>query len=75
MTGRDLIVYILSNGLEDESIFKDGKFVGFINITEAAEKMNVGVGTIYAWIAQRQIDFIDLGHTYLIAADCKLKTV
>lgn len=75
MTGRDLVLYILSNHLEDEPIFKDGKLVGFINISEAAEKMNVGVNTIYAWIAERQIDFIDIGHTYLIAADCEIKKV
>lgn len=75
MTGRDLIIYILENGLEDEPVCKDKKFIGFITISEAAEKMNVGVNTIYAWIAERQIDYIDLGYTYLIAADCKLKTV
>ena len=75
MTGRDLVLYILSNHLEDEPIFKDEKFIGFINISEAAEKMNVGVNTIYAWIAERQIDFIDIGYTYLISADCKIKKV
>lgn len=75
MTGRDLIIYILSNGLEDEPVCKDQKFIGFITISEAAEKMGVGVNTIYVWIAERQIDYIDIGHTYLISADCKLKSV
>ena len=75
MTGRDLVLYILSNHLEDEPIFKDGKFIGFINITEAAEKFNVGVNTIYAWIANRQIDFIDIGYTYLISAESEIKRV
>ena len=35
MTGRDLILYILTNKLEDEPILKDGKFIDFINIAEA----------------------------------------
>ena len=30
MTGRELILYILQNGLENEEVFKDGIFVGFI---------------------------------------------
>ena len=60
MTGRDLIIYILEHGLEDELVYKDEKFIGFITVSEAAEKLNVGVNTIYAWIAERKIDYIDL---------------
>ena len=41
MTGRDLIIYILENGLEDEPVFKDGKFIGFITTGEAAVQCNV----------------------------------
>jgi len=75
MTGRELIIYILSNSLEDEPVFKDGKIMGFITISEAAEKMNVGIATIYAWIAQGRLEYIDICGYYLIAAECKLKTV
>ena len=45
VTGRDLILYILSNNLEDEEVFKDGKLIGFLTAWEAAEKMNVGIAT------------------------------
>ncbi len=72
MTGRDLIIYILSNNLEDEPIDKDGKLIGFLTIAEAAEKMKVGMGTVYAWIAQNQIKYIDIGTEYLIFADCEV---
>ena len=75
MTGRDLILYILANGLEDEPVFKNEKFIGFITISEAAAKMNVGFHTIYAWIAEGRLDYICVSGKYLIAADCKLKTV
>lgn len=47
MTGRDLIIYILANGLEDEEVFQDGKFIGFVTAGEAAAKLGVGVATIY----------------------------
>ena len=40
MTGRDLIIYILENGLEDEPIIQDGmiimKNLGYIPLDEAA---------------------------------------
>lgn len=72
MTCRDLIIYILSNHLEDEPVFKDGKFVGFITAREAAEKMNVGVATIYVWVTQKRLDGILIGDTLYIPANCKL---
>lgn len=70
MTGRDLIVYILQNGLEDEPIFKeDGTITGFLTVGQAAEKANVGTATIYAWIEQKRINHILVGHRVLIRAD------
>ena len=70
MTGRDLIVYILQNGLEDEPIFKeDGTITGFLTVGQAAEKANVGTATIYAWIEQKQINYILVGHRIFIQAD------
>lgn len=56
MTGRELIIYILQNNLEDEPVFKDGKFIGFITDHEAAVRMNVGVATIHALYLRDQID-------------------
>lgn len=51
MTGRDLIIYILENKLEDKPVFENGTFIGFMTSTEAAAKMNVGIGSIYTWVA------------------------
>lgn len=50
MTGRELIVYILQNNLEDEPVFKDGKFIGFITDKEAAAKESVGPATIRQYV-------------------------
>lgn len=71
MTGRDLIVYILSNNLENEPVFKNGSFVGFITVEEAAVKMNVGVETIYVWMSQGWLKHFRIGETYFVPADCR----
>ena len=73
MTGRDLIVYILSNNLEDEPVFKDGKFIGFLTAGEAAEKLDVGVATIWALMAQQRLSGIQIGDVLYIPANCELK--
>lgn len=72
MTGRDLIVYILQNNLEDEPVFKDGKFIGFMNVVEAAEKLNVGVATILALMNQGSIEGMVIGNEIYIPANVKL---
>lgn len=66
MTGKDLIIYILKNNLENESVFKDGRVLGFMTVSEAAVKMEVGIPTIYTWILQDQIEYIRIGETYFV---------
>lgn len=73
MTGRELIIYILSNGLEDEPIYEDGKILGFITATEAAEKFNVGLATIKVWINEGTLDGIRIGEELYIPANTDLK--
>ena len=62
MTGRDLIVYILQNNLEDEPVFKDGKFIGFVTDVEAAKNMGVGVATIHAMIEQGMLEGVQINN-------------
>ena len=73
MTGRELIIYILSNGLEDEPIYEDGKILGFITATEAAGKFNVGLATIKVWINEGMLDGIRIGEELYIPANADLK--
>ena len=49
MTGKDLIIYILQNDLENELIIKDDIFELFMSEEKAAIKFDVGVATIRAW--------------------------
>ena len=75
MTGRDLIIYILANNLEDELVFKNGKFIGYITVEEAAVKMNVGVAMIYALINLEMLDCVVVGDTVFIPADFKVPQI
>ena len=67
----DGYVYILQNGLEDEPIFKDGKFVGLMTDMEAAAKFGVGLGTVHAWIRLKWLDAFQFGDKCYIPANAK----
>lgn len=71
MTGRELILYILENNLEDEPIFKDGRFLEFIPSEEAAVELGVGVETINVLVALKQIPGITIGNVLYIPKDFK----
>ena len=60
MTGRDLIIYIMANHLENEPIFKDGRIVGFITVAEAAVKFDVGTSTIRTWCERGKLKSIKI---------------
>ena len=45
MTGRELIIYILQNNLEDEVVLDDI----FMDEDEVAVKFKVGVSTVKSW--------------------------
>jgi hypothetical protein len=67
MTGRDLILYILKNKLEDEPVFKDGKFIGFASDLETAAEMHVGVETVRVLFDHGSLDGIRIGDTIYIS--------
>lgn len=68
MTGRDLIIYILTNGLEDEPVVKDGSFIGFMTIEKFAVLNEVGIETVRAWIEMGLVKSVKLGETFYILA-------
>lgn len=61
MTGKELILYILENDLENEDIIKDGVFIWLMDEKEAAVKFDVGVATIRTWYVCGQIDGTKIG--------------
>ena len=69
MTGRDLIMYILQNKLEDQEVFKNGFFVGFMDIKEAAVKFGVGESTVRVWCSAKMLPSFKIGGELYIPKD------
>lgn len=67
MTGRELIMYILENHLEDKPVFQNGTFVGYVSDVKFAEILGVGVATVHAWIMMGHIkDTIMIGDVMFV---------
>lgn len=75
MTGRDLIIYILENHLEDEELFKDGKLPGLMTYEEAAVKFGVGKETIIAWVKNRYLKAVTIYGNHYIPENAELSYV
>lgn len=69
MTGKELILYILQNNLENTVVLEDGFFVGFMNEEEAALKFNVGVATIRAWYSCKWLMGTKIGDSLYFRKD------
>lgn len=69
MTGKELILYILQNNLEDVVVLDSGVFIGFMTEEEAAVKFNVGVATIRAWYQCRAIEGTMIGDSLYFRKD------
>ena len=74
MTYRDLILYILANGLEDTPVFQNGKIAGFQTVPDAAVRLGVGEATVRTWISLGQIDTIQLNDVWYIPENAERKT-
>lgn len=67
MTGRDLIVYILNNHLEDSEVNRDGRLLDFLTVEEAAAKYNVTATTIEIWLKLGTLRHVKLSdNVYMI---------
>lgn len=66
MTGKDLIIYILQNNLENVELIKDGKLV-FMDERQAAVKFNVGIASIKTMVKTGIIPGFELGDTTFLA--------
>jgi len=69
VTGRELIMYILANGLEDEPVYKNGKFIGFVTPADVAKDTSVGFATVYTWIHQGRLDSVSVQEGIYIPAN------
>lgn len=56
MTGKELILYILQNNLENTTVLEGCFFTGFMTEEEVALKFNVGIATVRAWYHCRMVE-------------------
>ena len=77
MTGRDLIIYILQNGLEDVDVFSpDGTFFMIFETEEDyARKHDIGVASVRAMIELGMILSVNFKGVNYIVADNDFTTV
>lgn len=66
MNGRELIIYILENGLENENV-TSVEFLRFLpTIEKVAVMFNVGVATVRVWIESGKLDAFEInGQVYI----------
>ena len=69
MTGKDLIIYILHNNLENEELFSDGRFLGLLNAEETAVRFGVGTATVQLWYATGMLDGFNIAGTIFFRKD------
>ncbi len=69
MTGRELIIYILKNNLEDTEMFSEGFSPLFITPEEAAKKWECGPTTIKTLIDMKKIKGFKYENIYYVLAD------
>lgn len=67
MTGKDLIIYILANNLEN-TVVSDWPEWKLYTEEEAAVKFDTGINTIKALCATGKLKHLKLGETYYIYA-------
>lgn len=67
MTGRDMIIYILANGLENEQVINDGRVMGYIRDDDVAVQLGYGPSSVKALIAIGTIPGgVNIGETFYI---------
>lgn len=69
MTGKELILYILQNNLENTIVLDGCLFVGFMTEQEAAVKFNVGTETVRAWYTCKALDGTKIGDSLYFCKD------
>lgn len=72
MTGRDLILYILNNNLDDAPVVNNGRFLSFLTVDETAIRFGTGSATVKVWIEKGYLPHVKIGNEIYIPHDAKI---
>lgn len=72
MTGKDLMLYILENNLENTPVFNNGRFLMFSTIYETAVRFGTGPVTVQIWVEKGYLPHVKIGIEIYIPHDAKL---
>lgn len=71
MTGRDLILYILKNNLENAPVVNNGRFLVFLTVDETAIRLGTGSATVKVWVERGYLPHVKIGNEIYIPHDAK----
>ena len=69
MTGKELILYILQNDLENTVVLDGAIFIGFLTEKELAVKFDVGTETIRGWHRCKMLEGTQIGDSLYFRKD------
>lgn len=61
MTGKDVILYILQNNLENEEVLNPGTSILVIGEVDLAAYNEVGIATVHTWFDQGDFEGFKIG--------------
>ena len=72
MTGKELIIYILTHNLTDTKILSENMFLGFPTLSEVAVHNKCGLATIDAYIDMGILESVSFNGTiYIVPTSLK----
>lgn len=72
ITGKDLIIYILENNLENAPVFNNGRFLMFSTINETAVRFNTGPTVVKIWVERGDLPYVKIGNEIYIPRNANL---
>ena len=72
MTGRELIIYILNNNLENVDLLSNLSAFGLKTVEEVAVAFEVGTDTVKTWLKLGYYKYLEInGETYIFVRPIK----
>lgn len=75
MTGRDLIIHIMENNLEDEPILVGNRLFGTLTSGEAADQLCIGVSSLRLMYKRGLLDGFEIGDWLYILPNKKFRNM